>query len=389
MLLSDSNETADSSRVAHFRHNMTSYGPQICLPFCLTVNHNNKQSRIMSTHWTTFERPDRDDAQSRKKLSDYFELAERHRHVHFSEGLSELEDRASGLSPSPDLDRQTVFASEVQRHADAIRTNGATGEDAYLDLRHRTQLLWCCCFTDVAACDEIADLLQETEGWKARADFIVMLSAVRNALGPSFFPAAATVSSDPERTAQSRLKTRWQDEAVVLSFEQTDYATPKAQIAWIAKLGRDCLHDYVLNFEWEAEPPALLQAVIDHPDCDSATALWLYARCNAQLAAPDELAGKASNRAIRILTKNIRTRLKSGGYGPSQFSKTDASQCQGCTTGCRQNTKGEFKRTDAEDSICRQHPVEHHNPRYSYCGISRSFLQPFRDWSMIRVVSSN
>lgn len=337
----------------------------------------------MSTHFTTFHRSTKDGVHSRQKLSDYLSLAEEHRHVHFTEGLTEQEDRAAGRPVTPELDRQAVFAAQVQRHADAIRDTGVTGEDAYLDLRRRTQLLWCACFADLDACDDIADLLEAVDGWKARADFIVMSSMVRDALGPTYFPPRTALTTDPERAARARLKTRWLEEARVLTFQDPEFASQAAQIDWINQLGRDCLHDYVLNFEWEAEPPALLQAVAEHPACDKTTAQWLYARCDAQKSAPEDIR-YVSKKALNALSKSILDRLKSGAYGHARLAMNEGPDDRSVPgLDGQPMSDGLDVRVDAISDIAM------HNPTYCYCGATRSFLRPFEDWSTIRVVSSS
>lgn len=336
----------------------------------------------MNDNWQHVSRRKSGGLEGRKALSKFYAMAETHRHAHFVDGMDELERRASGHPAHPDLDRQSAFAALVHQRADLLRAVDEMAEAAYVELRRQTQILWCCCFLDADVCDQIADMLEVEMGWLARADFIATLAEVRDALGAAYFIANRTVEGDPARSAHARLLERWELEAVAASF-----TTVKAKAAWIAQLGSDCLHEFVLNFDWDAEDVVVLHAVIDNPACDKATAMTLYA-----LAGPEYYDALEDNKdgidwARVALLDKIYSRVEAFGFGPSQFIPGDEMILW---KNYRDSTlaAGRPMRWVFSDHAFEGFGPHGHTPRYVYQGESRCFMTPFERWSSIRLVSS-
>ncbi len=336
----------------------------------------------MNDNWQHVGRRKSGGLEGRKALSNFYEMAETHRHTHFADGMEELERRASGQPAHPDLDRHSVFAALVHQRADHLRAVDEMAEAAYAELRRQTQMLWFCCFLDADACDQIADLLELEMGWLARADFIASLAEVRDALGAAYFIANRPVEGDPERSAHVRLMERWELEAVAASF-----TTAKAKAAWIAQLGSDCLHEFVLNFDWDAEDVSVLHAVIDNPACDKATAMTLYA-----FAGPDHYDALGNDKdgcdreRIALLDK-IHSRVEAFGFGPSQFIPGD-EMILWKTYRDTTLAAGRPMRWVFSDHAFEGFGQHDHMPRYVYQSESRCFMTPFERWSSIRLVSS-
>ena len=332
----------------------------------------------MSKIWTFDDSVATGQAVNAPDLADYLCLADTYRHSHFAEGLVELEARAAGQTANGDLDQHTVFAAQVKRRADLLREDDLEQEEAYLALRRCTLLTWLCCFAGVSVCDQVADQLEQEEGWKARAEFIVLLSEVRDALGPAYFADVPGLETDVESAAQSRLRARWASEAIVACFAAPEYGNAQSQVAWIAQLDRASLHDFVLHFEDATEGGETLIAVADHPQCDAATAAALWARCAALSSQ-----GTGISEPLQDVMNRICERFSTEGYGLSQFhpGAEMLAVIQDQTEACHS------PRHNLPVQAIRSFGAQRHAPKYTFCGQDRVFRTHFSDWSAIRLVS--
>ena len=343
----------------------------------------------INNDWQFFHRQRARSVGSAKALSDYLNMAEAHRVSALAQGMNELRRRATGQVADPALDRQSVFADLVQTMTKGYQVENGTAEFAFGRMIQETQLIWCCCFMDSDMCDEIADLLEEKDGWPARANFIITLAAVRDALGPVYFAPRLGSASDFALAARDRMLQRWQLEAVAADFRDPEFADAAARVEWIAALNADDLHEYILDYDWNAtlDVPAL-EAVAAHPNCDLATALSIYMQAAPHFfdALRDGDDDGFDGAFLKVLD-TVHARALANDFCSARFAPAGEIEPWLEYRDTMQAAKRPLRWVYTDEALngCSGEP---HHPKHIYQGDSRRFMKTFEEWSSLRLVHS-
>jgi len=182
------------------------------------------------------------------------------------------------------------------------------------------------------------------------------------------------------------LRNKWREEGVVLDPYQGGFWNPEHTRSWIANQNADTLHDFALGFNWSSPGVEPLQAIIENPSCDRATAMTIFS-----LAAPDyyeatfvddKIAYQSStDNAIICLLDAITSVFQNHGFASAKFKmhpEVNLAEWKEYYNNRRQ--KGEPIRWNLPDRAYQETEGLDHNPQFIFDVSYERCMLPFDVW---------
>ena len=324
-------------------------------------------------------------AENLTSLDEVFAMAEAQRHANLAQGVAELSRRKSGGAPDAALESHTVFARIFQKRHEDFERNGSfvSGRSDEFDLQMR--IAWCGSFLPDDVLRKIHAIATQRRDLNGMRVIIGISEAFEFSGRPNPFVKVKPMQ-DPDHLAKQRLRARWDQEAIVVRFQDTEYKSLAAKIAWINQLDAGSLHEFACRFHWDGGEYLTLHAVVAHPACDKATAFSLFG-----LAAPDYYEGTPgalsdpNNSDICELLDAISARLAKDDFATAAFKPAE-DPASWRSFRDKALSQGKSLRWNLPDRAFEGYDNQPHNPEYEFRGDMEEFRIPFEKWSRTAVV---